>query len=98
MDIIESKNTSESEGTVFNDNNKIISTEDHQISNDTSISNEENTNNENLESPKIKNENIEDYTDYSALIYKHPGIEAQDINNYKLVKTTKDIKFGELLL
>jgi hypothetical protein len=46
----------------------------------------------------IMDTNIEDFSDYSAIIYKHPNIEACDVNNYKSIVATKDIKFGELLL
>ncbi len=41
---------------------------------------------------------IEIYNDYAALIYKHPSIEACDIDNYKLIKATSDIECGELLI
>ncbi|XWV25338.1 hypothetical protein QJ856_gp0432 [Tupanvirus deep ocean] len=45
-----------------------------------------------------KNSDIVEYNDYAALIYKHPNIEVCDINNFRSIRATQNIKTGEMLL
>ncbi|XWV26599.1 SET domain-containing protein-lysine N-methyltransferase [Tupanvirus soda lake] len=45
-----------------------------------------------------KDGDIVEYNDYAALIYKHPDIELQDVNNFRSVRATRNIKTGELLI
>lgn len=41
---------------------------------------------------------VEIFNDYASLVYKHPGIEARETDNYKFIVATTDIECGELLI